>query len=78
MICDPWIDRSPRPAKAPRVPMPVLEPLVKARRDTLRAADKCINGPLVGNVGRRGIIHGAPYKGGRCKRCWDLKTGGAS
>jgi hypothetical protein len=48
---------------------------VKVRRDTLRDAKKCINGPMVGNVGRRGIVHGPVVASGRCQRCLDVKRG---
>ena len=39
------------------------------RREKLRAANKCVNGPLEGNVGRSGIVHGPVVKRGRCQRC---------
>lgn len=50
---------------------------VKRRRDALRAANQCICGPLVGNVGRSGAVHGPPVVGGRCRRCDDVKRGAA-
>lgn len=47
----------------------------KVRRDALRAAGKCINGPMVGFVGKDGVTHGPVVQGGRCQYCHDLKTG---
>jgi hypothetical protein len=35
-------------------------------------AGVCICGPLDGNVGRRGVVHGPPGKNGRCKRCEEV------
>lgn len=49
-----------------------LRLVVKLRRDELRALGKCINGPLVGNVGRHGVVHGEVVKGGKCQRCIDV------
>ena len=43
------------------------------RRNTLRVANKCICGPLVGYVGKTGIVHGDPKEGGRCQRCIDAR-----
>lgn len=39
-------------------------PKMKVRRDALRAAGRCINGPAIG-VG----IHGDVVRGGKCERC---------
>lgn len=50
----------------------VEHPDRKVRRDELRAAERCINGPKVGNVGRRGVVHGPVVKHGRCQRCLDV------
>lgn len=50
---------------------------IKSRHDRLRAANKCINGPEVGNVSiRSGIEHGPVVSGGRCQRCVDAKKNG--
>lgn len=50
---------------------------LQRRRDDLRAAKLCINGPREGNVGSRGTVHGPaePGMAGRCRRCWDVKKG---
>jgi hypothetical protein len=47
----------------------------KWRRDLLRDEKRCINGPKVGNVGQRGVVHGPPVVAGRCRRCDDVKKG---
>lgn len=47
--------------------------LTMTRQSKLRALGKCINGPLVGNVGRKGVEHGIVVAGGRCQRCIDAK-----
>lgn len=63
-----------------RVPLSDSALLIKAadHRAKLRAAGRCIAGPLEGEASKRsGIVHGPVYKGGRCKRCWDVKTGAA-
>lgn len=51
---------------------------VQQRRNLLRAAGRCINGPLVGYVGRHGVEHGDVVKSGKCQRCLDVyeKTSG--
>jgi hypothetical protein len=91
VICDPWIDRDYRrpkrvrakKTKGPRPPR-VFKTSAEDRaitalyRETLRAANRCINGPLVGDVGKKGVVHGAVYKGDRCRRCWDMKNGASS
>jgi hypothetical protein len=41
----------------------------KNYRSRAAEANVCINGPLIGNVGRRGVVHGPPGKNGRCERC---------
>lgn len=86
MICDPWIDRMWRRPKRVRVRKPKAtaprvfktsaedRAVTKTYRDSLREANKCINGPLVGDVGKRGVVHGPVYKADRCKRCYDLKN----
>lgn len=49
---------------------------VNQRREQLRAAKLCINGPLVGTIGRKGVEHGPPVDAaGRCQRCVDVKNG---
>lgn len=48
---------------------------VSQRRSELRAAGKCINGPLVGNVGMHGARHGEVVRGGKCQRCIDVHRG---
>lgn len=45
----------------------------KARRDLLRAAGKCIGGPLVGFVSRSGIEHGPVVSADKCQRCLDAR-----
>jgi hypothetical protein len=45
----------------------------KDRRDELRAANRCICGPLNGRVSVRGTSHGSPVAGGRCQRCIDAR-----
>lgn len=71
MISDPWIDRSPRPRILPSGYLTPYHQRKKqvARRDALRALGKCICGPVVGNVGRSGVVHGPPIRLGRCERC---------
>jgi hypothetical protein len=50
----------------------------QTRRAELIAAGKCLNGPLVGNVGRGGVVHGPVVRGDKRQRCFDLykKTAG--
>lgn len=45
---------------------------VSNRRKKLREANLCINGPLVGDRGQRGIEHGPVVKAGKCQRCIDV------
>lgn len=45
---------------------------VKIRRDALREAQRCINGPREGFVGARGVVHGEVVRGGKCQRCLDV------
>lgn len=45
---------------------------VKTRRDELRDAEVCINGPKNGNVGARGVTHGPVVRGGKCQHCIDV------
>lgn len=45
----------------------------KQRRDTLRAAGKCIGGPLVGFVSARGTVHGPVVSADKCQRCLDAR-----
>jgi hypothetical protein len=76
VIADTWFDRhaKKRVYKTPRI---YRERLLK-RRDALRAANRCINGPKVGNVGSRGVVHGPVVKAGKCQRCVDVHDGGIS
>jgi hypothetical protein len=72
VICDPWIDRTA--PRSPRTGKPFKTSYNERKRRTdrraeLEAANKCINGPLVGNVGKTGIVHGEPVKHGKCARC---------
>lgn len=53
----------------------VRHPALKARRDALRAAGRCVCGPANGNVGRGGVVHGPPVKGGKCARCVGVHDG---
>ena len=74
MISDPWIDRTKTYERSARTGRPYRTPqkfreYVARRRMELEKAGKCINGPLVGNVGRGGAVHGAPVRFGRCERC---------
>ena len=47
------------------------------RQDKLRALNKCINGPLEGDVGQlKRMEHGAVHRGGRCEQCWRTKLVG--
>lgn len=82
MICDPWVDRSGRMPRPPRVFKTSQEDrtVTKVRQDMLRAAGKCINGPLDGFVSkRRGIVHGPVVSPcGRCARCLAVKRGKSS
>lgn len=48
--------------------------VAKLSRDEKRAAGLCINGPLSGNVGKSGVVHGPVVSGGRCQRCLDAKA----
>jgi len=76
VISDPWINRQPKRSKqrgpySPRPRAPATDLLSHARRELLKELGKCIDGPLDGFVSARlGIVHGAPFQGGRCKRCW--------
>jgi len=45
---------------------------VQLRRATLRAAGRCINGPLEDRPGRHGVVHGPVVRGGKCQRCIDV------
>lgn len=45
---------------------------IKTRRQLLRDANRCINGPLEDRPGQRGVLHGSPGKGGRCDRCNEI------
>lgn len=47
---------------------------VSSRRHALRAALRCINGPLDDRPGLRGgVVHGAVVPGtGKCQRCVDV------
>lgn len=74
MISDPWIDRSPRIILGRKTDADRRFE-VKVRHAELRAAGRCINGPLVGSVGKMGVVHGVVVRAGRCQRCWDIKTG---
>lgn len=51
---------------------PEMRAETQLRREELRKVNKCINGPLVGNVGRGGVVHGEVVHGGKCQRCFDL------
>lgn len=44
------------------------------RRTELRNAGKCINGPLIGDVGCHGVVHGPVVRAGRCQGCLDVKA----
>jgi hypothetical protein len=46
----------------------------KKRRDELRELGKCINAPLNGDVGMRGVVHG-PAVGVRCEHCKSVHRG---
>lgn len=49
---------------------------VGTRRQQLRRANRCINGPLEDRPGKRlGVIHGQPVRGGKCQRCIDACRG---
>jgi hypothetical protein len=74
VICDPWIDRSPPAPKQPRAFKrdAAERAATQDRRATLRAAGRCINGPLVGNVGHKGVVHGEVAKHSKCQRCLDV------
>lgn len=87
MISDPWIDRSWRPGKkSPRQNRrgtrtdrafktdSSQRTKLNQRRDQLRAMKKCINGPLVGNVGLGGVVHGPVFKIDRCLHCYLVKA----
>lgn len=41
----------------------------RTRKEQLREAGRCINGPLHGFVSRRGTVHGPVVKAGKCARC---------
>lgn len=53
-------------------PIPILHPSARARRDALRLAQRCICGPVTGHVGARGVLHGPPVSGGKCRRCVEI------
>lgn len=67
MISDPWSPRAARTDYDPKRPI-----YAQSRRNKLREAGLCINGPLVGNVGHGGVVHGPVVKSGRCQRCLDV------
>lgn len=47
-----------------------LRTAIKERHDQLRKAERCINGPLVGDVSQRtGRVHGKAVRSGRCANC---------
>lgn len=47
-----------------------------SRREKLRAANRCINGPLEDRPGKRGgVVHGPVVSGGKCQRCLDAAHG---
>lgn len=46
--------------------------IAQDRRDRLRAAGLCINGPAEGFVSRNGIVHGPVAGAGKCQRCIDF------
>lgn len=48
------------------------------RRRLLRDANRCINGPEVGQVGRKGVIHGPVVRGGKCQHCVDVANNGTT
>lgn len=78
MISDPWIIRA-TPLEPKRFKTSEERRLTSRDRQTeLRDLKRCINGPMVGNVGRTGIVHGPVVsKCGRCQRCLDVKQGKA-
>lgn len=41
------------------------------RRSLALFTGVCINGPLVGGAGKRGVIHGPVVRGGKCQHCLD-------
>lgn len=53
----------------------VKHPALKARRDALRAAGRCICGPADGTTGARGVEHGPVVSAGKCQRCIDQHDG---
>lgn len=44
-------------------------------KTALRAAGRCICGPLSGFISRRGTVHGPVVRGGKCQRCLDVHAG---
>jgi hypothetical protein len=45
---------------------------LKIRRDMLRQVGRCINGPTIGLISRKGVEHGPVVRGGKCQRCLDV------
>lgn len=42
----------------------------QSRREQLRAANRCINGPLEDRPGKKyGVVHGPVVQGGKCQHC---------
>lgn len=86
MISDPWIDRTWRkPVKPKHVhrgartdrefKTDIADRIMHVdRRNELRAAGLCINGPRVGNVGASGVVHGPVFRLSRCLHCYLVKT----
>jgi hypothetical protein len=71
VISDPWIDRSPLPARVLKRDE-VERSYANNQRALKRAAGVCINGPLAGGVGKKGVVHGTIVKSGKCQRCLDV------
>jgi hypothetical protein len=72
VISDPWLDRSrercPKTGREFRTGLDYRK-RVAERRSLLESLGKCINGPVKGRVGLKGVVHGKPVKAGKCKRC---------
>ncbi len=48
------------------------------RKAQLRAANRCICGPIEDNVSRRcRVVHGPVVSGGKCQRCLDVHKCGS-
>jgi hypothetical protein len=46
---------------------------IAIRRETLRALQRCINGPIEDRPGKRlGVVHGPVVSGGKCQHCVDV------